>query len=1708
MITRGEYVANKKAYGVILNHTKQCSEAVLVENNTVVSAYKIDITGRYSYNNTKAKDLVELVLDGVKGCKAKNGQALPWEKGTLMEHMFTRKKVEYTVQLYRNELIGMYATKGEDTVRLERSVNAIIPKNIPYIQLTDVKKDLDLSEDELDAVPVRSVEEIALEKEDVSWLKKKKYYVVNNDEDAERLFNFLDNYNGVISYDTETTGLKINCFGKIGSSYMADLEKYNAEHPDDKVRADRLVGIIFCVEPDVSYYFPCFNRKFKNLYEDKDSPVRKKIIQNIRARYTVGAGVTQNNIGDMLRYIRNTPDDELRLDVILMERVRHILETKHIVAHHGSFEWKVGWMYEIDTNLKDDSMLMHQLMYKFRSTTANSGEPSNLKYLTKVELGIEQWELKDFFPNWKEDKKGTVRMRKDAKNRGTQIDFSYMDYEGTRVYAPADGDFTLQLVLKYKKDMIENHAEMLYIYDVEMLVSCAIGYMEFYGHRLNESKILGAREDTRANILMIEHEIRSSIQYNSQAENSLYEQLLDIKEQIKNESDHNKVDNDLIPKMTSICEKMREVIDNDEDHAINLSAPGQVADLFYNKLGYPMSGDKMSVAKKELKALVKERDSEGNLKYPVASMYSKYKNETTLMTKFFDNLPYFMYPGGFIFSSYGQIATATGRMSCIDENSLVMVPGGDVKIKELRVNDQVYCYNDLGELRVKKVLNVIDKGKKECIRLNWIDADSGTKGYLVCTPDHLIRLESGEWVQAGKLNTGDKLCYLARSCEDSIKMHIAGRFNVPECEKNNEHTHYVESITKVGVRHVYDLEIEDYHNFIANEINVHNCNKPNAQQYPKVITKIVVPREDFVMVDADYSQIEYRVLTALAKNEGLAKLFADPDSDYHTLMASLMYDVPYASVTPQMRSAAKSFNFGIPYGMGFGSLAILLTGKKNKQTIEEAKEKYEMYFKNQPKTRAFFADIKEMAQVHKYTKTLFNRYRYYTFTDKDGNVNEGRKAAALRQAGNAVIQGCERGDTLIQTKEFGIVKVEDVVDTHLHVWNGTDWTEGDILYSGKKQKCIITFSNGQKFVCSPIHKFLVRSHNGNERFVECKDLATKQNSKNPHRIVINKKFVNSDWRYSSNEARAKYTSNSCSAKNVFLDDIGDSFKIGVVLGRLASDGNIVDTENQYAIRQIIAEHEFDVGKSLVKEVADLDIKNKIHDKIFMDTEMLRGFLRGIFDGDGGISGKTITLTFGTQADFEPMCRQIQKALLFFGIRSRYYKYDYRSKITIKTNDNERFMKLIGFTNKEKNEKGNSLECVNDEHLFGRVLIPESVEITDEYIDMYDVCNTDCGYYVADGIITHNTAADIFKISVARNFDWIRRNKLLGLVLIINMIHDEQLMEINSKQLNVVKALGDIGVNMQFNIDGFPPLFIGAGCGPAWGYAKGKMAEIHPTLLQSIIDSTRTVPLFKTEQVATVEEDQKKIADMVYEFRRSKVANYLSNPENWHKVIHPAIGGLINLQFNYGRGDDAKAYVGPNGETYSDSEFLELNIADFLKENNINADAKWFSADEMVDEREEEADSEYDDSDDDEVNPDEFDSDLSDEITSVYQKIEEDNSLYGSDIADLVKTFGCVVLPGKHIIGFDVRGMGWRNRDALIDWIEPYTIEEDNEDNTDGAMEIAFFKEGDIFNKTGIYVTGVSPADAERQYKVIKNTKKFASVIDYKAGDIHNRSQAK
>lgn len=1391
MYTQGIYKLDEKQYGVLLNHTRRDIEIVLLQDNQIVSAYKKNGLDEYLYINTAAQNFYNSTIrKGLSGCSSRNGVPMNFALGTSIIHTFSYSKTDYTVELFNDEIVGFEAYGYGAITKITWSVDYVnvIPKNIPYVKINNYDFDTVNNDDE--QIKVRSIEEIALYK-DISWIKNKNYYIVNDDSIAEQIFNVLDNYNGYIAYDTETSGLKINCFSKINSSYQKSLQEYNESHPDEKIRADYLVGIIFCIEPHTSYYFPCKNRKFDNLYT-KDTETKRKVVQDILDRYTVGE--FKDKQSDMASYIHETPVDQWSSDVILMERVRSILTKKHITTHGGKFEWKVGWCYEIDTNIQDDTLIMHQLLYKFRGTTANRGEPSNLKYLTLREFGVDQLELSDFFPDYSENSDGNVREHKGKKKKrkkNSKIDFSYMDYVGSKIYAPADGDFTLELFFKYKQDMLNNpkFREQEYLYSVEVIVECAIGYMEFYGHRLDETKILSVRDHTKAEIVCIESEIRQIINYCSDKELSAYNSLKETMD-LYDKAETKELAS-IVNRMNQQTEALREIIDTDVDNPFNLASPAQVCTVFYDILKIPVIGEKRSVAKSVYKALLKYKNEDGSVKYPIVELYAKYKSLDTLLVKFFDNLPYFMYPGGYIFSDFGQISTATGRMS---------------------------------------------------------------------------------------------------------------------------------------------------------------CQKPNAQQYPKEITNIVVPRDGYVMLDADYSQIEYRVLVALSGEERLAEQFKDPDSDYHTMQASSMFGVPYASVTPDMRKASKSFNFGIPYGMGIGSLAILLSGVNNEETRVDAAKKYELYFKDQPKVREFFNKVKEMAQINKFTTTFWRRYRYYSFTDAEGNVDNKAKASALRQAGNAVIQGCLHGDTLIKTREEGIVPIKDVVDNSLYVWDGDKWSRGDILYSGKKRKCIITFDNGQKFICSPEHKFLV---NNTGKFVECKNLKTELNSENPNKVVVS-------------------------------------------------------TYNK--IQGLFDEQ-------LINEIRQLYLNCGVE--------------------EAGKIKISVNSTY-----------KLQETLLFFGIKTTAYKNNGIDAIEINEKEAEHFKSLINF----------------DLHSDGsnELLTVKSVEITDEYIDMYDVCNTDGGYYVADGIVTHNTAADIFKISVARNFMYIRNNNLYGLFLIVNMIHDEQLFELNVDKLNIQKVLSDIGKNMQFKIDGFPPLFIGAGLGPSWAKAKDKMAEIHPYLLDRFTSESENTPIYKTENNETPSDVLDYFSKRVLDYSIEKIKNYITDKNNIGKDLHPAIGNLLNLRFTYGHSKKK--------EGLSDSEFTALCLDEFIKHNDIIGitSSDFVTKDSLHDTEE---DKEYDDDNN-------FDED--NEFSNLDFSLVQDNAkLYGASMQDLIRTFGFFVSKNRQVCGVDITKLNNVKRKKVVDYLYGHICDKSDA----GAMEIIFLMAGNILCRTKVYVNGIDGSDVEALMKI-------------------------
>ena len=345
MVTTGEYKTKDKSYGVIMSHVGKNREVVLVQDGMVKSAFKKEGIDEYSYNTNEARDLHKIIERGLNGCTSKNSSAVPFVRGTAIMHIFTKSKVSYNIQKYCDELSAAEISNDNYYLFLNHTENqSLMPRDIPYIQLVRRKSEFRDGGDDGEDIVTRPLQEIALDK-DIGWLNGKKYYIINNPEDAEKIFKVLDEFKGPISYDTETTGLRINMFGKIGSSRERELIEYNAKQAEEggeEIRVDSLVGIVFCIEEDVSYYFPCANRKFDNLYSNLEDETTKRTVNNIKSRYTVGE--YRDKQDDMAKYIRETHESQWGSDVILMERCRKIIEQGHIVAHNGGYEWKVGWL--------------------------------------------------------------------------------------------------------------------------------------------------------------------------------------------------------------------------------------------------------------------------------------------------------------------------------------------------------------------------------------------------------------------------------------------------------------------------------------------------------------------------------------------------------------------------------------------------------------------------------------------------------------------------------------------------------------------------------------------------------------------------------------------------------------------------------------------------------------------------------------------------------------------------------------------------------------------------------------------------------------------------------------------------------------------------------------------------------------------------------------------------------------------------------------------------------------------------------------------------------------------------------------------------------------------------------------------------------------------------------------------------------------------
>lgn len=178
--------------------------------------------------------------------------------------------------------------------------------------------------------------------------------------------------------------------------------------------------------------------------------------------------------------------------------------------------------------------------------------------------------------------------------------------------------------------------------------------------------------------------------------------------------------------------------------------------------------------------------------------------------------------------------------------------------------------------------------------------------------------------------------------------------------------------------------------------------EPNLQNIPtrielgKQLRKVFKPREGYIYIDADYSQVELRVLAHISKDENMMQAFLH-DEDVHKQAASKVLGIPIEEVTKEQRSSAKAVNFGIVYGISdFGlSEQLGISRKEAKNYIEQYLEKYSGIQK-------FMNDIVEEAKEKGYVETLFHRRRY--IPELKSNNYMVRQFGA-RAAMNTPIQG-------------------------------------------------------------------------------------------------------------------------------------------------------------------------------------------------------------------------------------------------------------------------------------------------------------------------------------------------------------------------------------------------------------------------------------------------------------------------------------------------------------------------------------------------------------------------------------------------------------------------------------------------------------------------------------------------------------------------------
>ena len=339
-------------------------------------------------------------------------------------------------------------------------------------------------------------------------------------------------------------------------------------------------------------------------------------------------------------------------------------------------------------------------------------------------------------------------------------------------------------------------------------------------------------------------------------------------------------------------------------------------------------------------------------------------------------------------------------------------------IEELKKGNVIKLFNEI-ELPLVSVLTAMEI---EGINLNT----DFLKELSIHLTDDINRLEKTIFEQAGEEFNIASPKQLGIILFENMKL-----VDKPKKTKTGQYSTAEDVLSNLSKDHTIIANVLEYRQFkklqstyvdaLPNEINpntgrVHTAyaqavaatgrlssTNPNLQNIPirtergKQVRKAFIPRDqNHVLLAADYSQIELRIIAALSEEETMIEAFKNGE-DIHASTAAKVFNVPLSEVTREQRSNAKTVNFGIIYGVSAFGLS-----NQTDLTRKESKELIDLYYETYPKLKNYMSAQVDFARDHGYVETVLQRRRYLKDINSRNAIVRG---AAERNAVNAPIQG-------------------------------------------------------------------------------------------------------------------------------------------------------------------------------------------------------------------------------------------------------------------------------------------------------------------------------------------------------------------------------------------------------------------------------------------------------------------------------------------------------------------------------------------------------------------------------------------------------------------------------------------------------------------------------------------------------------------------------